>query len=85
MWKPGDLAGKYYPLDNMEEKDRQQLVDDHFLFVSGDPNLKVMFFPIKILALHVCLSGKISLTTGPNVPQFVFENLMLIQVYKDLT
>merc|ERR1712083_746096 len=37
----GDLAGKYYPLMGMEEKDRQQLVDDHFLFVSGDKNLIV--------------------------------------------
>jgi len=35
----GDLAGKYYPLLGMEETDRQQLVDDHFLFVSGDKNL----------------------------------------------
>merc|ERR1719193_2727818 len=35
----GDLAGKYYPLTGMDEKDRQQLVDDHFLFVSGDKNL----------------------------------------------
>merc|ERR1712203_1081388 len=35
----GDLAGKYYPLLGMEEADRQQLVDDHFLFVSGDKNL----------------------------------------------
>jgi len=34
-----DLAGKYYPLLGMEESDRQQLVDDHFLFVSGDKNL----------------------------------------------
>ena len=25
----------------MDEKVRQQLVDDHFLFMSGDPNLKV--------------------------------------------
>merc|ERR1711962_1725745 len=25
----------------MDEKVRQQLVDDHFLFVSGDPNLKI--------------------------------------------
>ena len=31
----GDLAGTYYPLTGMEEKVRQQLVDDHFLFVSG--------------------------------------------------
>merc|ERR1712212_578489 len=37
----GDLAGSYYPLTGMGEKVRQQLVDDHFLFVSGDPNLKV--------------------------------------------
>merc|ERR1712051_1010908 len=37
----GDLAGSYYPLTGMDEKVRQQLVDDHFLFVSGDPNLKV--------------------------------------------
>merc|ERR1711990_1214721 len=37
----GDLAGKYYPLTGMDETVRQQLVDDHFLFVSGDPNLTV--------------------------------------------
>merc|ERR1712142_741242 len=37
----GDLEGKYYPLTGMDEKVRQQLVDDHFLFMSGDPNLKV--------------------------------------------
>ena len=37
----GDLAGQYYPLTGMDEKVRQQLVDDHFLFMSGDPNLKV--------------------------------------------
>merc|ERR1712154_424858 len=37
----GDLAGNYYPLTGMEDIIRQQLVDDHFLFVSGDPNLKV--------------------------------------------
>merc|ERR1712029_1309657 len=35
----GDLAGTYYPLQGMDEKIRQQLVDDHFLFVSGDKNL----------------------------------------------
>merc|ERR1711942_30304 len=35
----GDLAGTYYPLTGMNEQVRQQLVDDHFLFVSGDPNL----------------------------------------------
>merc|ERR1739844_302563 len=37
----GDLAGTYYPLTGMNEQVRQQLVDDHFLFVSGDRNLKV--------------------------------------------
>merc|ERR1712112_448163 len=36
-----DLAGTYYPLIGMDETVRQQLVDDHFLFMSGDPNLKV--------------------------------------------
>merc|ERR1719369_2210077 len=35
----GDLAGKYFPLLGMNEADRQQLVDDHFLFISGDKNL----------------------------------------------
>merc|ERR1712038_251920 len=37
----GDLAGQYYPLTGMDERVRQQLVDDHFLFVSGDRNLTV--------------------------------------------
>ncbi|XP_031557180.1 arginine kinase-like [Actinia tenebrosa] len=32
----GDLAGTYYPLSGMDEKTRQQLVDDHFLFKKGD-------------------------------------------------
>merc|ERR1712033_162903 len=36
-----DLAGTYYPLTGMDETVRQELVDDHFLFISGDPNLKV--------------------------------------------
>merc|ERR1712126_225223 len=31
-----DLSGTYYPLTGMDEAVRQQLVDDHFLFVSGD-------------------------------------------------
>ena len=35
----GDLAGTYFPLTGMNEKVRQQLVND--LFVSGDPNPKV--------------------------------------------
>merc|ERR1739846_75075 len=38
---PADLAGQYYPLTGMQENIRQQLVDDHFLFVSGDRNLIV--------------------------------------------
>merc|ERR1712106_900322 len=38
---PADLAGQYYPLAGMQESIRQQLVDDHFLFVSGDRNLTV--------------------------------------------
>merc|ERR1712200_119354 len=37
---PADLAGNYYPLTGMDEKVRQQLVDDHFLFMSGDRNLQ---------------------------------------------
>ena len=37
----GDLAGTYYPLSGMDEETRQQLVDDHFLFMSGDKNLQV--------------------------------------------
>merc|ERR1712168_1543861 len=35
----GDLAGTYFPLTGMNEQVRQQLGDDHFLFVSGDRNL----------------------------------------------
>lgn len=35
------LGGTYYPLLGMEEGVRQQMVDDHFLFMSGDKNLKV--------------------------------------------
>merc|ERR1719336_805611 len=35
----GDLSGTYFPLQGMEEEVRQKLVDDHFLFVSGDKNL----------------------------------------------
>lgn len=36
----GDLKGTYYPLVGMEEKNRQQLVDDHFLFMNGDIHMK---------------------------------------------
>ena len=35
----GDLSGNYYPLLGMAESTRQKLVDDHFLFMSGDKNL----------------------------------------------
>ncbi|XP_048376588.1 creatine kinase U-type, mitochondrial-like isoform X1 [Stegostoma tigrinum] len=28
----GDLAGKYYSLNSMTDKEQQQLIDDHFLF-----------------------------------------------------
>lgn len=35
----GDLAGTYYPLTGMDEEVRKKLVDDHFLFMSGDKNL----------------------------------------------
>merc|ERR1719283_209553 len=38
---PDELAGKYYSLKGMSEKVRQQLVNDHFLFMSGDKNLTV--------------------------------------------
>merc|ERR1719471_58105 len=31
-----DLKGKYYPLDGMDEKEREQLVADHFMFKKGD-------------------------------------------------
>ena len=34
-----DLEGEYFPLTGMDESIRQNLVDDHFLFMSGDPNL----------------------------------------------
>jgi hypothetical protein len=40
----GDLAGEYYPLLGMAEDVRQKLVDDHFLFMSGDRNLQVRDF-----------------------------------------
>ena len=32
----GELKGKYYPLDGMDEATSQQLIDDHFLFKKGD-------------------------------------------------
>jgi len=32
----GELKGRYYALGSMSERDRQQLIDDHFLFKEGD-------------------------------------------------
>jgi len=32
----GDLAGKYYPLNNMTKQEQQSLIKDHFLFKEGD-------------------------------------------------
>jgi len=32
----GDLAGTFYPLEGMNPKDQQALIDDHFLFKKGD-------------------------------------------------
>ena len=32
----GDLAGTYYSLATLKDEERQQLVDDHFLFKPGD-------------------------------------------------
>jgi arginine kinase len=36
----GDLAGTYYPLNNMTEAQRKQLIEDHFLFKEGDRYLE---------------------------------------------
>ena len=52
----GDLAGTYYPLTGMEEKVRQQLVDDHFLFMSGDANLKVTYLFYFFVNFNICLN-----------------------------
>ena len=35
------LGGTYHPLQGMNEDVRKQMVDDHFLFMSGDKNLQV--------------------------------------------
>lgn len=35
----GDLAGTYYPLSGLDDKTKEQLINDHFLFISGDKNL----------------------------------------------
>jgi protein-arginine kinase len=32
----GDLAGTYYPLNSMTDAQRDQLIEDHFLFKQGD-------------------------------------------------
>ena len=36
----GDLAGKFYPLEEMDEATRETLVADHFLFKRGDKFLE---------------------------------------------
>ncbi len=36
----GALKGKYYPLDNLKQEDRDSLIKDHFLFKEGDRFLK---------------------------------------------
>jgi len=38
----GDLAGKYYPLNNLSDEERKQLIDDHFLFKEGDRFLEAV-------------------------------------------
>ena len=37
-----DLAGQYYPLNNMTEDTRKKLVEDHFLFKEGDRYLEAV-------------------------------------------
>ena len=32
----GDLAGKYYSLSSLSDEERNQLIEDHFLFKEGD-------------------------------------------------
>jgi len=36
----GDLKGKFYPLEGMDEKVQKQLIEDHYLFKEGDRFLK---------------------------------------------
>ena len=56
----GDLAGTYYPLTGMDEKVRQQLVDDHFLFVSGDRNL--------IVSNKISITQRVTFYFSPRLP-----------------
>ena len=79
----GDLAGNYYPLTGMDEAVRQQLVDDHFLFMSGDPNLKVAgklrgnnetHFPIM---KHTSLEEDVELLKCPSYTTWFFIKLSL--------
>ena len=60
------LKGTYYPLQGMDEKVRQQMVDDHFLFMSGDKNLKVLlsnlfFYSSTFLCFEFSVQLKLSL------------------------
>ena len=38
----GDLAGTYYPLNNLSEAQRKHLIEDHFLFKEGDRFLEAV-------------------------------------------
>ena len=38
----GDLSGKYYSMKNMSKKEKERLIDEHFLFVDDDPSLKTV-------------------------------------------
>ena len=38
----GDLAGNYYPLNNLSEEARNKLIEDHFLFKEGDRFLEAV-------------------------------------------
>ena len=38
----GELAGKYYPLNDLSEVQKKQLIDDHFLFKEGDRFLEAV-------------------------------------------
>jgi len=38
----GFLKGKYYPMEGMPEKQRQELVDAHYLFINDDATLELV-------------------------------------------
>ena len=57
----GDLAGSYYPLTAMDKEVRQQLVDDHFFFISGDRNLTVSFAEGTLMPEKTSLHSEVAL------------------------